>query len=348
LDAEVVAAVEVNPDNVVHDVAAALTENGTCYDAVILDQTANQNIGVIFKCGTEVSNPRLVPGSDDGNNGLRKALAVDVRVGNFDFLMIVLHLKASRGATERATRDRQAAHIADFIESATAGGERDVLVIGDYNMIPGDDDSNFDEMNPDGFLRFVSSDDLAGQFSHLDGTGDCDGGNLLDGFAISADHTGEYIEGSLRIFPMHRALNRSLCDFRGQVSDHLPLIARFRILVDDDGAAQDDADGEGVRIVAALPNPVNSDHNAEQVTLRNFEDQPVSLAGWFFADDDGNDFGLSGTISGQSTRVITLERPAMLNNNGDELRLVSPDGLQHTVTYSEDQVTSGQTIAFAP
>lgn len=120
LDAEVVAAVEVNPDNVVHDVAAALTELGTCYDAIILDQTANQNIGVVFKCEVEVTNPRLVPGSDDGNRGLRSAFAVDVRMGEFDFLMVVLHLKAGRNSSERDTRNRQVQHIATFIATETA------------------------------------------------------------------------------------------------------------------------------------------------------------------------------------------------------------------------------------
>lgn len=339
LDAEVVAAVEVNPDNVVHDVAAALTELGTCYDALILDQTANQNIGVLFKCEVQVTNPRLVPGSDDGNRGLRSAFAVDVRMGEFDFLMVVLHLKAGRNSSERDTRNRQVPHIATFIATETAGGERDVLVVGDYNMIPGDDATNFDGLNPSQFLRFVSSEDLDGQFSHLSSGSGCDDGNLLDGFAVSRVHTTEYIEGSLRIYPVHRAVGMSLCDFRSVVSDHLPLIARFRVSTDDDG------DGESVRIVALLPNPVNSDHNAEQVTLRNLGDVDVSLTGWQVADDDGNSFLLSGTIAAGATLVVTLDRRAMLNNDGDDVRLISPHGLEHSVNY-DGLVTSGQTLLF--
>lgn len=43
---------------------------------------------------------------------------------------------------------------------------------GDYNMIPGEDQTNFDAMNPSNFLRFVSSEDLAGQISLASGSGE--------------------------------------------------------------------------------------------------------------------------------------------------------------------------------
>jgi len=194
LDPEVIALVEVNRDSVASEVAAEVNEFGTCYRRKILDQTATQNIAVLHKCGVEVSNPRLIAGSDDGNSHLRRALAVDVRVGEFDFILIAVHMKAGRGTTDRQVRDRQAQAIATFIQnSTTAGPERDVLVVGDYNMIPVQDQSNFDAMNPTNFLQFISSDDLTGQFSHISSTGA--GGNLLDGYAISQTHTSEYIAG---------------------------------------------------------------------------------------------------------------------------------------------------------
>ena len=346
LDAEVVAAVEVNPDDAIHDVAARLTELGTCYDARILDQTARQNVGLLFKCGVQVTNPRLIPGSDDGNASLRRAFAVDVRVGQFDFLMLVLHLKAGRTSSDRAIRDRQVQPIASFLAAELAGGERDVLVVGDYNMIPGADSSNFNGLNSGNLLRFISSEDLAGQFSHLAEGGSCDDGNLLDGFAVAQTHTTEYIEASLRIYPTHRVLGMSLCAFREDVSDHLPLMARFRILADDDGAGPVVA-GNGVRIIALLPNPVGSDHFTEQVTLRNSGNADVSLAGWRIVDEEGNEFPLSGTIAAGATQVLTLARSAMLNNDGDEVRLLSPGGPVQTVRY-DGPVQSGQTVTPPP
>jgi hypothetical protein len=342
LDPEVVAAVEVNPDEAIHDVAAALTELGSCYDALILDQTARQNIGVLFKCGIQVVNPRLIPNSDDGNASLRKALAVGVRIGEFDFLLVVLHLKAGRTAGDRQIRDRQVQRIASFIAAQLAGDEKDVLVVGDYNMIPGADAANFNGLNPANQLRFISSEDLIGQFSHLSEGSGCDDGNLLDGFAIARTHTVEYIEASLRIYPMNRPFGQALCAFRESVSDHLPLIARFRILADDDDAAPVSG-GDGVRIIELLPNPVGSDNFAERITLRNSTTAEVSLEGWRITDEGGNEFALSGTIAAGATRSIRLERSAMLNNDGEEIRLLSPSALVQTLRYS-GPVQSGQTV----
>lgn len=227
LDAEVVALAEVNPDDVLDKLILELGKLGACYQRKILDQTARQNLAILYKTGVWVSNVQLVEGSDDGNAALRKALAADVRVGQFDFKIVALHLKAGRTTNNRQQRTRQATVLAGFVSVATAGAEKDVLVLGDYNMIPVEDAENFAAMNPTGFLRFVSSEDLAGQFSHV-------GGSLLDGYAISREHTREYIEGSLVIVPFHRVLQVSLQGYEGLYSDHLPLVARFRITVDDD------------------------------------------------------------------------------------------------------------------
>ncbi len=232
LDAEVLALVEVNSDFVAAEIAAELNDLGVCYKRKILNQTASMNIALLHKCNVEITNPRLIPGSDDDNTRLRKALALDVKVGEFDALLIAVHMKAGRGSTNRGVRDDQAAAIASFIQTSTTGSEKDVLVVGDYNMIPIEDQSNFDAMSPGNFLRFVSSEDLAGGFSHISTSGTP--GNLLDGFAVSRDHTSEYIGGSLRVFPIHRAFDMTLLEYRNQVSDHLPVIARFRITEDDD------------------------------------------------------------------------------------------------------------------
>jgi hypothetical protein len=212
-------------------------------------------------------------------------------------------------------------------------------------MIPGPDSANFRALDPAGRLRFVSSEDLAGQFSHLSEGSGCDDGNLLDGFAVAAAHTAEYLEASLRIYPMNRPPGLSLCTFRDSVSDHLPLIARFRVLADDDTTAA--GPGVGVRIVSLVPNPAGSDNFAEQVTLQNPGATEVSFAGWRIVDAQGNEFALSGTIAAGATRTITLQRVAMLSNDGDEIRLIAPEGLVHAVRYS-GPVQSGQTVVPVP
>lgn len=230
LDPEALVLVEVNPDFIVAEIVAELNEMGICYKRAILDQTASQNIAILYKPGVQLSNPRLIQGTDNNNASLRKAFAADIKIGEFDFILIAVHMKAGRGGPERTIRDNQAQAIANFIQNATAGEEKDVIVIGDYNMIPRQDQSNFDNMNPNNFLNFVS-DNLAGQFSHIGSSGP---GNLLDGYAVSREYTSEYITGSIRTIQMHDILGLLLIDYRNTISDHLPLDAAFRITKDDD------------------------------------------------------------------------------------------------------------------
>lgn len=231
IDPEVLALVEVNPDSIVDQITAELKSIGICYKRAIVEQTARQNIAVLYKCDVELSNPRLIVGSDNNNPYLRKAFVADFKVGDFDFILIALHMKAGRGGSNRSVRDNQVVAIANFIQNATAGSEKDVLVVGDYNMIPVKDASNFTNMNPNNFLNFIS-DSLASQFSHISSSGTA--GNLLDGYAISRQHTGEYIAESVRIIQLHTVLGLQLLDYRNTISDHLPMEAVFLITEDDD------------------------------------------------------------------------------------------------------------------
>jgi hypothetical protein len=58
--------------------------------------------------------------------------------------------------------------------------------------------------------------------------------NLLDGYAFTNVDDGEYVEGSVEIIDMHTRLGLSLCNYKNQVTDHLPVVATFNIDVDHD------------------------------------------------------------------------------------------------------------------
>jgi endonuclease/exonuclease/phosphatase family metal-dependent hydrolase len=229
---------EVNPNDVPSKIVQQL---GSDYQApVILAQkpTVVQNIALIFKTGVTVTDARLIDGTDLSEEPRsRRALTANVRIGNFDFILIGVHLKSSRDNTSRNQRTRQCQALAQFISNAVAGNEKDVLVIGDYNMIPriganANDKVNFVAMSPNNFLRFVSTDFLLGQTSHIDRCNPLRG-NLLDGFAISRQFTNEFIAGSTRLISFHQ-LGSSCAAFRRNVSDHRPVVSTFRIMTDDD------------------------------------------------------------------------------------------------------------------
>ncbi len=226
LDAELITLVEVKPFSHMQDLIDGLAAKGCAYDAVMPPQASDLNIGILFKQGVEVTNPRFINNSDLGDASRRKALVADVKIGRFDFTLIAVHLKSGRGSRQQKVRDAQCKVIGDFITDLRASSREDVLLMGDFNMIPGEDVSNFHHLGGDDLMNFLSSWDLQARFSHILPAGRA---NLLDGFAISRTFSTEYIRGSLRLFPMHWTMDMGREKFRSRVSDHLPFVASFRI-----------------------------------------------------------------------------------------------------------------------
>lgn len=226
LDAEVVTLVEVKPFDHMQKLIDGLAAKGCEYESVMLAQASDLNIGVLFKKGVEAAKPRFIANSDLGDPSRRKAMVVDMKIGRFDFILIAVHLKSGRGRPEQRIRDEQCKVIGDFITALRDDSREDVILMGDFNMIPGEDVSNFHHLGGDDVMNFLSSWDLQARFSHILPAGRA---NLLDGFAITRTYATEYIRGSLRLFPMHWTMDMGREKFRREVSDHLPFVASFRI-----------------------------------------------------------------------------------------------------------------------
>jgi endonuclease/exonuclease/phosphatase family metal-dependent hydrolase len=219
LDAEIVTLVEINPIDALDTLRQELEDkHKVIYQTSIVPQANDLHIGVLYKKGVTAANARLLDGSDLGDDAKRKALVVDMKVGKFDFVLIAVHLKSSRSAGDQDIRDEQAKVIGNFITERRAASREDILLVGDFNMIPGQDVSNFHHLGGDDLMDFVSSWDLQARFSHILEAGRA---NLLDGFAISRTYSTEYIRGSLRVFPMHWSMDMGREKFRKTVSDHL-------------------------------------------------------------------------------------------------------------------------------
>ena len=226
LDAEVVALVEINPLSALETIKNGLHEKGIDYDYTYLEQEHDLNLGVLYKSGVTATNPRFIDGSDLNDPRRRKALVVDMKIGKFDFVLIIVHLKSGRDVAEQKIRDDQAKVIGKYITAYRETSREDILLLGDFNMIPGQDVSNFHHLGGDDLMDFLSSWDLQARYTHILEAGRA---NLLDGFAISRKYFTEYIRGSLRVFPMHWSMDIGLDRFRETVSDHLPFVASFRI-----------------------------------------------------------------------------------------------------------------------
>ncbi|MEO9650594.1 MAG: GMP synthase [Roseobacter sp.] len=230
LDAELVTLVEIAPANYIETLVSKLAAYGVHYNYTMLPQpTGNIHIGFLHKPGIDVSNPRFIDGSEGAYSNGRRALAVDIKVAKLKATVIGVHLKSGRDKPEQKMRDSQCQAIGNYITTlqATPGTKRRaVFLMGDFNMIPGQDVSNFHHLGGDDVMDFVSSWDLQDRFSHILEKGRA---NLLDGFAVSRKYSTDYIKGSLRLFPMHWTMDMGREAFRKEVSDHLPFVASFKL-----------------------------------------------------------------------------------------------------------------------
>lgn len=231
LDADFVTLVEVSPLSHIRWLADRLAGFGLTYDVTIDEQPESHlHIGFLHKPGIRVSNARFIPGSQGEYDGGRQAYVVDVEIGaKFDTTVIGVHLKSGRDKVQQDLRDTQCKVIGDWLTDlhTQAGYRRDMIALmGDFNMIPGQDVSNFFHLGGDDMMDFVSCWDLQDRFSHILEKGRA---NLLDGFAVSRKFSTDYVRGSLRLFPMHWTLDMGREKFREEVSDHLPFVASFRL-----------------------------------------------------------------------------------------------------------------------
>lgn len=107
-----------------------------------------------------------------------------------------------------------------------------------------------------------------------------------------------------------------------------------------------DAALAGVRITAMLPDPVGDDLAGERITFRNGGSKQVKLEGWQVRDLAGNVWQLDGLGQlgpGQSKAMLRNGAAMALNNSGDRVELVAPDGAVVQV-FSYGPVTVGEEL----
>lgn len=92
-----------------------------------------------------------------------------------------------------------------------------------------------------------------------------------------------------------------------------------------------------LQIADLTPNPVGDDALGEEVRLRSSSPAPILLDQWQLRDLAGNVWILTGTIQpGELLAIGRASRPMSLNNDGDVIELVMPNGrVVDTVRYGK-------------
>ena len=102
-----------------------------------------------------------------------------------------------------------------------------------------------------------------------------------------------------------------------------------------------------LRILSLVPDPAGDDFSSERITFLNSGTAAVDLAGWRARDLAGNVWnldGLANIAAGENKTLLRNGAAMSLNNGGDTIELVAPDGtVVQTVVYgkvSSDEVVS--------
>ncbi len=104
----------------------------------------------------------------------------------------------------------------------------------------------------------------------------------------------------------------------------------------------------GVRIVAAMLNPIGKDAGKETVTLINTSPEAIDLNGWSLADKLKSKQSLSGKINPGEVLKVALDKKINLSNEGGLITLLDNNGLKiDGVSYTKENAQKeGWTVVF--
>lgn len=167
------------------------------------------------------------------DQGLRRPIAARFQAGEFDFWVVGVHLKSRRGAPACTSRIRreQCRDLVAAIDALTQGGERDVLLVGDFN-----ERQHHDSLQPladAGFtsqMRFLTP--TSAQGSYVKNRELSESTDLIDQVWLRYRETREVVRNSAHVFKLDskEAAQRYIVE----QSDHVPVWASFRTDVDHD------------------------------------------------------------------------------------------------------------------
>jgi exonuclease III len=158
----------------------------------------------------------------------RPPLEMNVRAEHhgqsFDFRLIVLHLKAGTAPEDEEQRRQSCIELKAYLDSVlVAGGDSDVVVVGDWN-------DRLDDPSPDNVFAPLLDDTLDYRFLTLPLAGSSQnasyiGGSLIDHVMVTTAALAEYGSG----YTTTLRLDDEMASYEVDVSDHRPVMSVFPV-----------------------------------------------------------------------------------------------------------------------
>lgn len=201
------------------------------YERIVGTKGRQQNVAAIYRSDIEV---RLVEeyapiAITEGRN--RPGLILQCKAGNFDWLMMVVHLKSTSryDSTDEMreesyrTRRLQARRLHDWAETVVGETEeKDIIVVGDFNDTPTrKKNPTLNTLLADDVLTFLTTDLQSCKKASW---------KVIDHIVVSKSASNRYVDGTAMNWNMYQQYDK---DDAEKVSDHCPIIAQFETVSPD-------------------------------------------------------------------------------------------------------------------
>jgi len=200
------------------------------FKGLVLEKSGNQNLGFIYKNTVSIDtfyyySPIAI---DPSRN--RPGLVVHARKGNFDWIMMVVHFKASskfddteeKRMRSLETRMKQAEILSNWIDSVLANStEQDLIIVGDFNDNPTRSQSALVPLITNKNIRFLTENERSCKNEKWDN---------IDHIVVSSSAKNRVFIESLIIENHYYKYDEQIAK---QISDHCPVGIAFDIVLPD-------------------------------------------------------------------------------------------------------------------
>ena len=184
----------------------------------------------------------LFPDSTNRYRGkfIRNPYWVTFRADNFDFTVVVVHIEYGDGVIAPQEENREIGKVVEYVQDKN-GPENDVILVGDFNLDPSDKafENLLNKVEPKVTALFEFDKNRRNETaSNISGT------KLYDNIFIqnTEGYVTEYIDDSKFIYRFDEDRFKNDDVKARRISNHRPVIAKFRIDVDDDDLKEPNGD----------------------------------------------------------------------------------------------------------
>ncbi len=208
---------------------------------------APQKVGLLYRKDIKVKYLGDYSPLEVEENRTRPGIVLAVQKGNFDFIVLVVHFKATsrfddtkeKIESSRVIRTLQAEVVSKFADSIiTQKQEQDVFIIGDFNDTPKRTKSNTLTpllSNPN--LSFLTSEVKSCKFQNA---------YSIDHIVASQSAKKRYIENSVSVYNTYEIYSKEIAE---KISDHCLVFARFDVTKPDNDPSKYFDQGQSVTFI---------------------------------------------------------------------------------------------------